>query len=224
MLKHLTRIVALSLVLILGAGASMAQQQQKNPTLTAKELKKIDKENAKKAKKICKDKKKQKWLFEQTGTPEDIITRHLTRMTTEGLEEKVATATGRKSRSLARKQIGVDVANEYAQEQSLVMKGEILGQDGEFTDADAEGYRRQFQGKYASDIRGEIVESYSLYRKNGDGTYDMEVYFLIDPAKAQASKLRAMRYALERAEMSDKLAQRIRDNIAESEKNFQEEK
>lgn len=64
--------------------------------LSAKEKAKIEKEVLKEAKKTSKELKKEGWKTEQTGLMENVISRHMMKVKTEGLEELIGTAFGKK--------------------------------------------------------------------------------------------------------------------------------
>lgn len=202
---------ALTAVLLLVAIAIPADATK--PALTEKEKAKIEKQAEKEAKKAAKELKKEGWKVEQTGLMENIIARHMVKLEIEGLREVNGAATDRKTRSGCRKQILNDVSNAYAREQSQVVRGSITTKD-RFRDGDeAEDFIGEYETRLASEIAGELIESYSLYKKNPDGTYDMVIYYLVDPDRAHAAKLRAARNAMEIQKLDEEWRNSIIDGI-----------
>lgn len=188
-MKNILKALAVALLM----AATVIPATAKKPFLSEKEQAKIEKAAEKEAKKTAKEKKKEGWKVEQTGLMENIIARHIVKRETEGLQEKNGAVTDHKSRSGCRKQILNDVSNAYAREVSQVIRGEITSKD-RFRDGDeAEDFIGQYETRLAAEIAGELVESYSLYKKNPDGTFDMEIYYFIDPDRAHDAKLRAAR-------------------------------
>lgn len=181
--------------------------------LSAKEKAKIEKEAAKDGKRTAKELKKEGWKIEQTGLMENIITRHIVRMQTEGLQERPGAAFGKKTISGCRKQIINDVSNAFAREQSQMIKGVITTKD-RFKDSDeSENFLGEYEARLATEIAGELMESYSLYRRNDDGTYDMRIYYIVDPEKAHAAKMRAARYSMELEKLDEEWRKSISDAI-----------
>lgn len=208
-MKNILKALAVALLM----AAAVIPATAKKPVLSEKEQAKIEKEAEKEAKKTAKEKKKEGWKIEQTGLMENIIARHIVKRETEGLQEKNGAATDRKSRSGCRKQILNDVSNEYAREVSQVIKGEITSKD-RFRDGDeAEDFIGQYEARLAAEIAGELVESYSLYKKNPDGTYDMEIHYFVDPDRAHAAKLRAARNTMEIQKLDEEWRKSISDAI-----------
>lgn len=210
-MKNLLKLfTVLTLMLAVSAGA-----YAKAPRLSAKEREKIEKENQKEAKKLAKEKKKEGWKFEQTGLPENIIADFLNKKEIDGLEELEGTAENSASRSKARKYIKTNAANSYAQEQSQVFKGKLNGmEDGNEEDAD-EKFVKQWEGRYAMEVAGILKVGYSIYKKNDNGTVDMEIHFLIDPDGAHQAKLAATKYAIEKQKLNQEWAEKISEALSD---------
>lgn len=208
-MKNILKALAVALLM----AATVIPATAKKPFLSEKEQAKIEKAAEKEAKKTAKEKKKEGWKVEQTGLMENIIARHIVKRETEGLQEKNGAATDHKSRSGCRKQILNDVSNAYAREVSQVIRGEITPKD-RFRDGDeAEDFIGQYETRLAAEIAGELVESYSLYKKNPDGTFDMEIYYFIDPDRAHDAKLRAARNSMELQKLDEEWCKSISDAI-----------
>lgn len=210
-MRHLLRILTVvGLILTFSLGSVAAPKR-----LSTKEREKITKEKTKEAKKLAKEYKKQGWIIEQTGSPENVIANFLISQEIDGLESTIGTAEGSASRSKARSYIKLKVANEYAQEQSGIFKGIATGMDsGDELDSE-EKFVKQWESRYAMEIAGILKVGYSKYKKNDDGTIDMEIHYLIDPENAHAAKLSAARHAIEiqklNQEWADNISKRLND-------------
>lgn len=202
-----------ALAIVLFMATAIIPATAKKQVLTEKEQAKIEKQAEKEAKKVAKQLKKQGWQIEQTGLMENIIGRHIAKMQLDNLQERVGTAVDRKTRSGCRKQIQNDVANAYARENSGVVKGKVSGKDRFIGEDETEDFIGQYETRLAMEIAGELTESYSLYKKNPDGTYDMMIYYLVNPENSHAAKVRAARYAMEIQKLDEEWCNSIMDAI-----------
>lgn len=210
-MKNLLKLfTALTLVLAVSAGA-----YAKAPRLSAKEREKIEKENQKEAKKQAKEKKKKGWECEQLGSPETLILEFLNAKKLNGLQTKIETVEHSVSRSKARKFAREKAANILAQELSEVIKGEVTGMGSMEEQEAEERFVDQMMSKYAAEIAGMLELHCSFYKKNDDGTVDMEVYFLVDADSAQGAKLKAAKQALEKLKLNQEWADKISEALAD---------
>lgn len=97
------------------------------------------------------------------------------------------------------------------------MKGVLDGKDRSIEEETSEDFINTFEGRYAMEVAGELVESYSIYRKNYNGTYDMQIFYLVDPQKAHAAKIRAAKYAMELEELDEQWCKKISERVNASE-------
>lgn len=210
-MRNVLRLLTV-IVLVL---AVTADAYARTPRLSTKEREKIEKEIKKKAKKTAKEMKKKGWEFEQTGLPEDIIAKFMMATEIDGLQTIEETAEYSASRSKARSYIKTKAANAYAQEQSQVFKGRLNGMEsGNEEDAD-EKFVKQWEGRYAMEVAGILKVGYSMYKKNDDGTVDMEIHFLIDPEAAHNAKLSAAKYAIEVQKLNQEWADAISEALSD---------
>lgn len=181
----------LAALLIISSVVTMAAKT----TYTDKQKEKIRKECVKEAKKLAKQYKKEGWKMEQAGLMENVIADFLYQTRAEGLKQRVGSSEAKKTRSMCRKQIEIDVPNAYAKEQSQIIKGKIINEDRSKDGYETEDFIADYETRLAMEIAGDLRVGYTLYKKNPDGTYDMMSYFLVDPDTAHAAKLRAAKHA-----------------------------
>lgn len=179
------------LVVMLVIACAMLSATANPPMLSAKEKAKIEKEVLKEAKKTSKELKKEGWKIEQTGQMESVIARHMMKVKTEGLEELIGTAFGKKNLSICRKIILSNVSLEYATKLRQVIKGGMANKDNLADGAETEDKVGNYESRIATEIAGELLESYSVYRRNSNGSFDMEIHYLISPDRARAAKKHA---------------------------------
>lgn len=210
-MKNLLKLfTAMMLMLAVSAGV-----YAKAPRMSVKEREKIEKENLKEAKKLAKQYKKEGWKIEQTGLPENVIADFLNSKELKGLETYEETAENSASRSKARSYIKTKAANSYAQEQSQVFKGRLNGMSTE-EETDAEDkFVKQWEGRYAMEVAGILKVGYSRYKKNDDGSVDMEIHFLIDPEAAHNAKISAAKYAIEVQKLNQEWADAISEALSD---------
>lgn len=181
--------------------------------MSAKEKEKIEKENMKEAKKLAKQYKKEGWKFEQVGLPESLICKFLNEEQIGGLEQLVGTAENSASRSKARTYIKTKTANEYAQDQSSVFKGKLNGMNTIEEEDAEERFVKQWEARYAMEIAGMLKVGYSIYRKNDDGSVEMEIHYLVDPSASQQAKIAAAKQTIELQKINQEWAKRISEAL-----------
>lgn len=206
------RFYFIVIALVLAAGCSL-DTVAKRPNLTPKQIEKIEKEQKKIAKQIAKERTKDGWKIEQPTTMESAMAEHNVNVKVNGLEQMVQASTGKKSRSICRKQIQIDAPNAYAKKESQVIVGEVVNKDRMMEDDESENFIAEYTAKLAKEVAGDLQESFSLYRKNPDGTYDMEIYYVIDPEAAHAAKIKAAKALNELQKLDDEWKRKIIENL-----------
>ena len=210
-MRNILRTVVTAMTLV----AIVCSMSARQPAMSEKQQEQARKSIVKEARKQARQKEKEGWRVEQTGLMETVIAEHREKLTIRGLEERIGTADSFKSRSLARTQCLNNAVKEYATEVSGVIKGKMVSSDVSNDDAarQAENFKGDFEQRMAAELAGELRISYSLYRKNPDGTYDMEVYYVVDPEGAHSAKLRAAKYAAELAQLDAQWVEEITRSI-----------
>ena len=83
------------------------------------------------------------------------------------------------------------------------------GIDGESFDHFYAAYERLVE----KEIRQEIDESYSIIHDNGDGTFDLQTFFIVSESAASKARIRAMEGALKESQAAQRHAQQISDFV-----------
>ena len=83
----------------------------------------------------------------------------------------------------------------------------------------AEGEFDHFYGAYErlveKEIKGEMEESYSVIRDNGDGTYELQTFYIVSESAASKARLRALENALKESEAAQRNADKISSFVRE---------
>lgn len=174
-MKHFLMIIAM-LVFALGTGIETAAEDR----YSQKELNQFRKEAEKAAKNKVKELKKEGWKCGSALSLEGSVSKYLLSTTDFGgnYETKEITIDNAKSLSLGRTRLLSQAQQEYVQENQSVIDGELgrIANDGTGDDAQISRFRQKLMGE----LKGDVRNSFTIYRRNLNGTYEMRGYFLID--------------------------------------------
>ena len=132
--------------------------------------------------------------------------------------EIVGIASAFKSKNIGR-QIAINNACViYASQAGALIKGRVVSDRG----ADADNLTVEFDHFYAAyeravekEIRGEIKESFSIIRKNNDGSYEMQSFFIFNEELALKARIKAFEIAAKESIAAQKYADIISKYINE---------
>lgn len=65
------------------------------------------------------------------------------------------------------------------------------------------------------EIKGEMEESYSVIRDNGDGPYELQTFYIVSESAASKARLRALENALKESEAAQRNADKISSFVRE---------
>lgn len=197
--------------------APMAQAQNKA----------LNKALQKEYKTKMKEYKTDNWkLFGSSRSLEVALLTHyekLNRLGDNGSEEK-GIASRFKSKSVGHQMAVNDAYVSYAQKAGSHVKGRVVSDmQGNGVDADTEfdKFYAAYERLVEQEIKGEMKESYSIIHDLGDGTFEMQTFFIVDEAAASKARIRAMENAVRESELAQKYAQQVSDFVKEG---FKDEK
>lgn len=186
----------------------------------------LNKALEKEYKQKMKEYKKENWkLFGSSRSLDVALLSHYDKLNSRGDEvsEEVGIASKFKSKNVGRQMAVNNACVTYAQRAGSHVKGRIVS-DMQGDGVDAETEFDKFYGAYErlveKEIKGEMKESYSIIRDLGDGTYEMQTYFIVDESAASKARIRAMEQAALETELAQKYAQKVSDFVREG---FKEE-
>ena len=163
---------------------------------TAQELSKSAKKSLK-AK--IKEFKKQGWqIFGSTNTLDYALERHMLKMESEDAIEVPGIASSFKSKNVGKQMALNSAITNYASMMDSEIKGKIVSDmqgDGEFSETEFEKFYAAFKRSVQTTIKDELKESFSIIRDKGNGTSEMQTFFIVDKHAASQARVRALEQA-----------------------------
>lgn len=191
------------------------------PAAMADNSKALRKARDKERKEVLKRLKKENWkLFGTTRSLEVALLSHWEKLDKEGDNAREVFGVSTKSQS---KNVGLQMAINnacitYAQQAGSELQGRVASDiSGNATDpsAEFEHFYAAYERAVEKEIRGEMEQSLSLIRENGDGTYEVETYFIVNEDAASKARLRALENALKESEAAQNHAELISKFVRE---------
>ena len=106
----------------------------------------------------------------------------------------------------------------YAQSAGSYIKGRVMSDmagDGVDVEGEMDNFYAAYERLVEKEIRGEMDESYSIIRENGDGTFEMQTYFIVNESAASKARIRAMEEAAKESAAAQKYATQISEFVKE---------
>ena len=163
---------------------------------TAQELSKSGKK-ALKAK--VKEFNKEGWkIFGSTSTLDYALERHMIKMQSEDAIEVPGIASSFKSKNVGKQMALNSAMTNYASMMDSEIKGKVVSDmqgDGEFSETEFEKFYAAFKRSVQTTIKDELKESFSIIRDKGNGTSEMQTFFIVDKNAASQARVRALEQA-----------------------------
>lgn len=136
----------------------------------------------------------------------------------DGVYEIVGVASAFKSKNIGRQIAMNNACVIYASQAGSILKGRVVSDMG----ADADNLSAEFDHFYAAyeraiekEIRGELKESFSLIREIGNGSYELQSFFIVNEEAALDARRRAYKNAAKETITAQKYADIISKYINE---------
>ena len=163
---------------------------------TAQELSKSGKK-ALKAK--VKEFKKEGWkIFGSTSTIDLALEKHMLKLHSEDAIEVPGIASSFKSKNVGKQMALNSAMTNYASMMDSEIKGKVVSDmqgDGEFSETEFEKFYAAFKRSVQTTIKDEMKESFSVIRDKGNGTSEMQTFFIVDKHAASQARVRALEQA-----------------------------
>ena len=163
---------------------------------TAQELSKSEKKSLK-AK--VKEFKKQGWqIFGSTSTIDLALEKHMLKLQSEDAIEVPGIASSFKSKNVGKQMALNSAMTYYASTMDSEIKGKVVSDmqgDGEFSETEFEKFYAAFKRSVQTTIKDELKESFSIIRDKGNGTSEMQTFFIVDKHAASQARVRALEQA-----------------------------
>ena len=132
--------------------------------------------------------------------------------------ELVGIASRFRSKNVGKQMAANSACVTYAQQAGSYVKGrvvsELQGNGIEPTD-EIDKFYAAYERLVEKEIKGEMSESYTIVRDLKDGTYEMQVFYIIDTHKASEARIRAFEDAMKEEALSQQQAEMLSGFIRE---------
>jgi hypothetical protein len=190
------------------------------PTMNAQN-KVLEKARQKEYKTKMKQFKKEKWQVFGTSRSLDVaLLAHYDKLNTLGDEaqEVMGVATKVKSKNIGHQMAINNACLTYAQQAGSHLKGRVVSDImGNATDTDGEFDKMYsaYERLVEKEIRGELKESFSIIRSNGDGTFEIQSFFIVNEKAASIARQRALENAARESALAQKYAEKVSEFVKE---------
>lgn len=111
-----------------------------------------------------------------------------------------------------------NACNTYARQAGSTLKGRITSDmfgDADHPEAEFDKFYAAYETLVEKEIKGELRESYSVYRTLGNGEKTMQTFFVVDEDAAMRARLRALENAAKESEAAQRYAKKVSDFVRE---------
>lgn len=132
--------------------------------------------------------------------------------------EIVGVASSFKSKNIGKQTAANNACITYASQASSKIKGRIVSDMASNADdvaAEFDHFYAAYERLVEKEIRGEMSESFSIIRDNGNGTYDLQTYFIVNENAATKARIRAFENAAKESEAAQKYAEKVSKYVQE---------
>ena len=191
------------------------------PTVSAQNSKALNKALQKEYKTKMKSYKKEGWTLYGSSRSLDVaLLKHYQKLDNAEDEtyEIMGTSSRFKSKNIGHQTCLNNACNIYASSAGRKLKGRIVSDmfgNGDDPKGEFDHFYAAYESEVQKQINGELKESFSIIRDNGDGTFEMQTYFLISESAATRARIRAAENAYKESEAAQKYAAKISDFVKE---------
>lgn len=136
----------------------------------------------------------------------------------EDVYEIVGVAGAFKSKNVGKQTATNNACNLYASQAGSRIKGRVvsdLGSNADDVVAEFDHFYAAYERLVEKEIRGEMSESFSIIRERGDGSYEMQTYFIINESAATRARIRAFENAAKESEAAQRYAEKVSKFVKE---------
>lgn len=191
------------------------------PVAVDAQNKALEKALKKEYKAKMKEYKKEGWkIFGTSRSLNVALLTHYEKLTTLGENgyEVVGICARYKSDNVGHQAAINNASNTYARNAGSSVKGRIvsdMASNGDNTDAEFDHFYAAYETLVEKEIKGELQESYSIYKQLGNGEKTMQTYFIVNEDAATRARLRAYENALKESEAAQKYAEKVSQYVRE---------
>lgn len=203
------KVIMLLLAICMVAPVAMSQ----NKTL--------EKARKKEYKTKMKEYKKEGWkLFASSRSLDVALLTHYDKLNSMGDDaiEISGVASKFKSKNIGKQMAANNACLTYAQQAGSHVKGRVVSDmfgDGVEPTGEFDRFYAAYERLVEKEIKGEMQESYSVIRDNGDGTFEMQTFYIVNENAAANARMRAYEYALKESEAAQRYAEKVASFVRE---------
>lgn len=181
----------------------------------------LEKAQKKEYKTKMKEYKQENWkLFGSSRSVDVALLTHYDKLNNLGDDgrEVMGTASKFQSKNVGHQMAINNACITYAQQAGSHIKGRVVSDvsgDGVAADKEFDNFYAAYERLVEKEIKGEMQESYSIIRENKDGTFEMQIYFIVSESAASKARIRALENAAKESEAAQKYAQKVADFVRE---------
>ena len=104
----------------------------------------------------------------------------------------------------------------YGQEAGSTLQGRVVSDisaNGVDPSGEFENFFAAYERLVEKEIRGEMEPSFTIIRDNGDGTFEVRTYFIVEETNAQKARLNALEEALKNSQIAAQHGDVIREFV-----------
>lgn len=179
----------------------------------------LEKALKKEQKEKMKEFKKEGWkLLGTSRSLEVALLKHYDKLATLGDDghEVVGIASKCKSKNVGHQMAINNACVTYGQQAGSTLKGRVvvdMAGDGTAAEGEFDHFYGAYERMVEKEIKGEMEESFSIIRDNGDGTSEVQSFFVVSESAASKARIRAMENAMKESEAAQKHAERISEFV-----------
>lgn len=173
-----------------------------------------------------KEYKKEGWKIFGTSRSLDVsLLTHYDKLTTLGENgyEVVGICARYKSDNVGHQAAINNACNTYARNAGSHVKGRVvsdIASNGDDTSTEFDHFYAAYETLVEKEIKGELQESYCIYKELGNGDRTMQAFFIVNEDAATKARIRAYENALKESEAAQKYAEKVSQFVREG---FKEE-
>lgn len=181
----------------------------------------LEKARKKEYKTKMKEYKKENWkLFGSSRSLDVALLTHYDKLNSLGDDgrEIMGSASKFKSKNVGKQMAINNACVTYAQQAGSYVKGRVvsdLSGDGVTAEKEFDNFYAAYERMVEKEIKSEMQESYSIIRDNGDGTFEMQVFFIVSEGAASKARIRALENAAKESAAAQKYAEKVADFVRE---------
>ena len=189
------------------------------PVVYAQNNKALEKARAKEYKTKMKEYKKEGWkIFGSSRSIDVSLLTHYDKLNKLGEKgyELVGICAKYKSDNVGYQVAANNAATMYARTAGSTLKGRLvsdLAADGVDTSSEFDHFYAAYESLVEKEIKGELRQSYAVYKDLGNGEKTMQVVYIVDEEAATNARIRAYNNALRESEAAQKMADKISDFV-----------